>query len=261
MTPGKPLALVTGASSGIGLQLARQFARHGFDLIATAETPALAPATATLQEDGAQVQQVLADLATFDGVEHLYQSLPVDRPVDAAALNAGVGAGGAFVDQDLGTILEIVDLNVRSTVHLAKRLVDDMVRRGEGRLLITSSIAAMMPGPFQAVYNASKSFLQSFAEALHEELGGTGVSVTALMPGPTDTAFFSRAHLEKTRIGRSEKDDPARVAEQGFAAMMQGRSRVVAGSLRTKAQAQLNKVLPDSAKATAHRRMAEPSED
>jgi short-subunit dehydrogenase len=252
--------VVTGASSGIGLELAKQFAEHGFDLLVTAEDPAVVVAAQGLaDEHGTAVQHVQADLTTYDGVEQLYAAVvATGRPVDAAALNAGVGRGGAFLDIDLADELEIIDLNVTSTVHLAKRLLRDMVARGAGRLLITSSIAATMPGSFQAVYNASKSFLQSFAEALQNELKDTGVTITSLMPGPTETEFFHRADMDDTPVGRSSKDDPAQVAAQGFAALMDGKDKVVAGSVTTKLQGVANSVLPDRLKAAAHRQMAEP---
>jgi len=202
---------------------------------------------------------VRADLRTYDGVEDLYAAVvDTGRPLAAAALNAGVGRGGAFLDIDLADELEIIDLNIVSTVHLAKRILTDMAELDEGRVLITSSVASTMPGPFQAVYNASKSFLQSFAEALQNELKDTGVTITSLMPGPTDTEFFHRADLDDTRIGQGPKDDPAQVAEQGFKALMEGDKKVLAGSLRTRAQGQAGKILPDSLKSEAHRRMAEP---
>ncbi len=177
----------------------------------------------------------------------------------AAALNAGVGAGGAFAtDTDLADELRIVDLNVRSTVQLAKYVVRDMVARDEGRILFTSSIASTMPGAFQAVYNASKSFVQSFALALRNELKDTGVTVTSLMPGPTETEFFERADMLDTKVGSSDKDDAADVARMGFEAMMDGDERVVAASLSTKLQGRLSRAMPDKAKAAMHRRMAEP---
>ncbi|WP_455361385.1 SDR family NAD(P)-dependent oxidoreductase [Streptomyces sp. SYSU K21746] len=255
----KPLAVVTGASSGIGFELAKQFADNGFDLVVSAEDPGVEQAAEELRAAGADVQVVRADLATYDGVEQLYASIAVTRrPVSAAALNAGVGRGGAFLDTDLSDEARIIDLNITSTVHLAKRLLPDMVAAGDGRVLITSSIASTMPGSFQAVYNASKSFLQSFAEALQNELKDTGVTVTSLMPGPTETNFFRRAGMDDTKVGRQPKDDPARVAKDGFDALMSGRGKVVAGSLKTKAQGVANKVLPDRLKAAAHRRMAEP---
>lgn len=143
-------------------------------------------------------------------------------------------------------------------MHLAKRVLPDMVRRGAGRVLFTSSIASTMPGSFQAVYNASKAFVQSFAEAIRNELKDSGVTVTSLMPGPTDTNFFHRADMDDTKVGTSDKDDPALVAKQGFEALMQGDDQVVAGSLKNKVQAAAAKVIPDTAKAEMHRRMAEP---
>jgi uncharacterized protein len=256
----RPLAIVTGASSGIGLELARQFAENGFDLIVAAEDGAIQDAAQGLDGDGASVDAVQVDLATPEGVEQLHARIAAaGRPVDALALNAGVGAGGAFAtDTDLAAELKLVDLNVRSTVHLAKLVVRDMVARGEGRLLFTSSIASTMPGAFQAVYNASKSFVQSFALALRNELKDTGVTVTSLMPGPTETEFFERADMLDTKVGASDKDDPADVAREGFEALMAGRERVVSASLSTKLQGRGSRLMPDSAKAAMHRRMAEP---
>src|SRR4051794_23932109 len=167
--------------------------------------------------------------------------------------------GGAFAtDTDLAQELQMVDLNCRSTVHLAKLVLRDMVARNEGRLLFTSSIASTMPGAFQAVYNASKSFVQSFALALRNELKDTGIIVTSLMPGPTDTEFFERAGMLDTRVGAGAKDDPADVARAGFEALMAGDERVVAGSLKNKVTVTASRFMPDSVKAEMHRKMAEP---
>jgi uncharacterized protein len=254
----RPLALVTGASSGIGLELARQFAEHGFDLIVAAEDGDIHRAAGELS-GGAQVEPVQVDLASAQGVEDLYARVrAAARPLDAVALNAGIGAGGAFIDTRLEDDLKLIDLNVRSTVQLAKYVVADMAERGAGRVLFTSSIASTMPGSFQAVYNASKSFVQSFALAIRNELKDTGVTVTSLMPGPTDTEFFERADMLDTKVGSSDKDDPADVARDGFEALMNGDERVVSASLSTKLQGRLSRAMPDSAKAAMHRRMAEP---
>jgi uncharacterized protein len=261
VTETRPLAVVTGASSGIGRELAKQFAANGFDLVINAEDGGLDEAAAELATTGADVRTVRADLRTAGGVQTLYSALTATgRPVSAAALNAGVGRGGAFLDTDLDDEIEIIDLNITSTVRLAKLLLRDMAARDEGRVLITSSIASTMPGSFQAVYNASKSFLQSFAQALQNELKDSGVTITSLMPGPTDTNFFHRADMDDTKVGASSssKDDPAQVAAQGFKALMGGTDKVVAGSLGTKAQGLANKVLPDKLKSAAHRQMAEP---
>ncbi|MFJ3582242.1 SDR family NAD(P)-dependent oxidoreductase [Streptomyces sp. NPDC090127] len=261
-TTAHPLAVVTGASSGIGFELAEQFAAHGFDLIIAAEDDSLATAAAALTTHGTPaqtVQTVQTDLSSREGVETLHRAITATRrPVAAAALNAGVGHGGPFLKTELADELAIIDLNVTSTVHLAKLLLPRMVEDGQGRILITSSIASTIPGSFQAVYNASKSFLQSFAQALQNELKETGVTVTSLMPGPTETEFFARADMLDTKVGRSEKDDAGLVAAQGFEAMMAGRDKVVAGSWKTKAQGLVGRVLPDKVKAEGHRRMAKP---
>jgi short-subunit dehydrogenase len=254
------LAVVTGASSGIGFELARQFAENGFDLIIAAEDDDIAAAASQLDREGVEVEAIQVDLAEADGVHELYRRIEAaGRPVDALALNAGIGAGGAFVgDTDADDELQIIDLNVRSTVHLAKHVLPDMVERGAGRVLFTSSIASTMPGSFQAVYNASKSFVQSFALALREELKDTGVMITLLMPGPTDTEFFERADMLDTKVGAGDKDDPADVAREGFEALMAGKERVVAGSLSTKLQGHGSRFIPDKVKAKMHRQMAEP---
>jgi uncharacterized protein len=259
--PGeRPLALVTGASSGIGRELARQFADNGFDLVIAAEDQEIEAAAAELRGGGADVQAIRVDLSRADDVEELYRRVAQDgRPLRAAALNAGIGAGGAFVGEtSLEDELRIVDLNVRSTVHLAKRVLTDMVERDEGRVLFTSSIASTMPGSFQAVYNASKSFVQSFALAVRNELKETGVTITSLMPGPTETEFFERAEMLDTKVGSEDKDDPADVARDGFEAMMAGDERVVSASMKTKLQARASRLMPDSAKAEMHRQMAQP---
>ena len=257
----RPLAVVTGASSGIGYELAKQFAQNGFDLLVTAEDPGIVEVVQAFESLGAQVQSVQADLAKYDGVEKLYARIQgLGRPVDAIAINAGVGVGGDFVRQtDLEKELNMIQLNVASTVHLAKRVLKDMVARGQGRVLFTSSIAALMPGSFEAVYGGTKAFVQSFAEALRNELKDTGVTVTALMPGPTQTNFFHRAEMDDTKAGQPENEDSAElVARQGFEALMAGEDKVVAGSLKTKVMAKVAQVLPDKVVAEAHRGLSEP---
>jgi uncharacterized protein len=256
----RPLALVTGASTGIGLELARQFASHGYDLVIAAHDDPLDDARRELESTGAVVHGVRVDLAKGSGVDELWERVrATGRPLEAAALNAGRGAGGAFAGgTDLADELEIVDLNCRSTVHLAKHVATDMAARRSGRILFTSSIASTMPGTYQAVYNASKSFVQSFALALRKELEDTGVTVTSLMPGPTDTEFFDRADMGDTKVGAGDKDDPADVARDGFEALMNGDERVVSASMKTKLQARASRILPDKVKSAMHGDMAEP---
>lgn len=256
----RQLAVVTGASSGIGFELAKVFAEEGFDLLIAAEDGELTTALDELKGSGVSVEAHRVDLATEAGVIELYRHIQnTGRPVDALALNAGIGAGGAFATEtELADELKLIDLNVRGTVHLCKLVVADMVERDEGRILFTSSIASTMPGAFQAVYNASKSFVQSFALAIRNELKDTDVSITSLMPGPTDTEFFERADMEDTKVGADEKDDPAEVARQGYDALMAGKEKVVGGAFKNKVQTVAGKVIPDSKKAEMHRQMAEP---
>jgi short-subunit dehydrogenase len=256
----KPLAVVTGASSGIGFALAKQFAEHDFDLVIAAENAELSSAADQLRDMGARVDSVRTDLARPEGVEELAERIAgAARPVAALAINAGVGTSGAFVGESrLDDHLTEVDLNVRSAVHLAYRILPSMVEQRSGRVLFTSSIAATAPGPFMAVYNASKAFLKSFGEGLREELRDTGVTVTVLMPGPTDTEFFDRADMGDTKLGAGPKDSADEVAAQGFEALMSGKDHVVAGSTKNKVQAVAGNVLPDTTMAAQHRRMSEP---
>lgn len=260
MTPTQTsFAVVTGASSGIGYELAAQFAQHGFDVMIAAENPEIQDAAQKLSQYGTKIVGVQADLATYDGVEQLYRKVAdTGRALDAVAINAGVGVQGAFAQSDLKAELNLIDLNVTSAVHLAHRVLKDMVPRGAGRILFTSSIAATTPGPFEATYNASKAFLKSFAEGIREELKDSGVTVTTLMPGATETNFFRRAGAEDTKLGASEKDGPAEVARDGYEALMAGKDHVVAGSFKNKVQATIAHVLPDTTTAAIHRKQSEP---
>ena len=256
----RPLALVTGASSGIGLELAKQFTDNGFDLIAVAEDDELEAAAQQLRQRGAAVSPVRADLTRREEVEKVVAAVRgAGRPLDVAVLNAGVGVGGRFVETDLDAELDLVALNCVSTMHLAKRVAQDMVARNEGRILFTSSIASQAPQPYQAVYGASKAFVQSLALALREELSDTAVTVTTLLPGVTHSEFFDRAGLTDTTLGASEvKDDPAQVAEQGFKGVMKGEATVFAGSLASRTMGRLSAMTPDTIAAKPFKPLAEP---
>lgn len=252
-TATRPLALVTGASSGIGRELAVELAARDYDLVLAAEDEDLSTVAEGASRSGVSVVTVTADLATDAGVEKLVGEVEgLGRPVDVLCLNAGVGNAGPFIETSLEDDLRLIALNVDHVVHTAKRLLPGMVQRGQGRVLITSSIAALMPGPWYATYAASKAFLQSFAEAIRYELKDTGVTVTALLPGPTDTDFFDRANLDGSVADEGPKDDPAEVARDGIEAMLDGKDQVVAGSWRNKVQAVLSKGGPDSLKAAMH---------
>jgi short-subunit dehydrogenase len=249
------LAVVTGASRGIGLALAMELASREYDVVVCAEDPDITMAAEAVRRTGRAATAVSADLATTDGVETLLEAIAeLARPVDALALNAGVGVWGPFVETPLEDDLRLIALNISSAVHLAKALLPAMVQRGQGRVLVTSSVAAVQPGPWYATYAASKSFLLSFAEALRHELKDTGVTVTALMPGPTDTGFFERAGMEGTVVDTQSKDDPADVARDAVDALLAGRDHVVAGSFNNKLQA-WSKAAPESVKAALHATM------
>lgn len=260
-TPLSSLALVTGASTGIGRALAHELAGHGYDLVIAAEEPEIHAAAEELRGTGRTVVPVQVDLATADGVAELYRRSTEAGPVSVAALNAGIGVNGRFDQTGLEDNLTLVDLNVRSTVHLAHLVLHDMAARGEGRLLVTSSIAAVAPGPYHATYAASKAFVHSFAEGIRHELKGTGVTVTSLMPGPTDTEFFSRADMEDTKIGQMDsKGDPREVAREGVEGLLAGKPSVVSGSFSNRVQAELGTHLPDALAAPLLARMTKPQE-
>ncbi len=247
--------MVTGASSGIGYELARLLAEDGYDLIVAADRP-LAEAQQAFEGVGARVETVQTDLSTEAGVDQLLQLID-SRPVDVLAANAGHGLGKGFLDQDWRDIRHVIDTNITGTTYLLHKLVQEMRVRGAGKVLLTGSIAGLMPGTFQAVYNASKAYVDSFSFALRNELKDSGVSVTVLMPGPTDTEFFERADLMDTMVGQGKKMDPAKVAKIGYEAMKRGDGDVVAG-MGNKVQAAMAAITPESALAEMHRKQAEP---
>ncbi len=251
------LAVVTGASTGIGYELAKCCVEEGYDLVVAADEPEIEKAGNDFRKLGAHVETVQADLATKEGVQKLLDQIG-DRPVAALLANAGRGLGHAFLDQNLDEIQRVIDTNISGTVLLTHKIGNRMRERNRGRILFTGSIAGFMPGAFQAVYNATKAFVDSFSWALRNELKDSDVTITCLMPGPTDTEFFDRAHMEDTKVGTDpSKDDPAMVARTGFDAMMKGEAGVVAG-FSNKIQASMAHVMPAEMLAEQHRKMAEP---
>jgi short-subunit dehydrogenase len=252
----KPFAIVTGASAGIGLELARRCAREGFDLLIAADSPEIQSAAEEFRGLGAKTTALEVDLARTEGVDRLCDATE-GRAVDALLANAGHGLGRAFLDQDFDDVRHVIDTNVTGTVYLIQRIGRQMRARGQGRILITGSIAGFMPGTYQAVYNGTKAFIDSFSFALRAELKGSGVTVTCLMPGATETDFFERADMLDTKVGQSEKDAPADVANVGFDAMMRGDGDVVSG-WKNKLQSAIANITPAGILAEQHRRMAEP---
>jgi len=255
------LALVTGASSGIGLELAKILAAKGYDLVVASAGDRLTDAAAELRAAGTQVIEVNADLAHKQGIDELWTKIQSQgRAVDVACLNAGVGVGGLFTETDLAEELNMVHLNCVGTVHLAKHVVQQMSARGEGKILFTASIAGEMVAPREAVYAATKAFVLSFAHSLRYELKDTGITVTALQPGPTDTDFFHRAGMDDTPVGRDGKSEsqPSDVAKQGIDALFDGKDHVYAASLKTKIEGMMANVVPGLVKGAMHEKMAKP---
>jgi uncharacterized protein len=255
-TASRPLAIVTGASSGIGFELAAQAARNGFDLLIAADEPSINQAAELLSKHGVRVEAIEADLATLEGVDQLYAAAQ-GRPIAALLANAGRGLGRAFLDQSFPDIMRVVDTNVTGTLYLVHKVGREMRDRGQGRILITGSIAGLMPGTYQAVYNGTKALLDSFSYALRAELKDSGVTVTCLMPGATETEFFERADLMDTKVGVEKKQPADEVARVGFEAMMRGDADVVAG-WNNKLRAAIASITPNEMLAEQHRKMAEP---
>ena len=249
--------IITGASTGIGFELAHLAARDGYDLLVAADEPLISSAAADFRQHGTEVRFVETDLATLAGVERLLQEAR-GRQVDLLCANAGRGLGHAFLDQNPADWQRVIDTNITGTLHLLHKVLRAMVASGEGKVLITGSIAGFMPGSFQAVYNGTKAFIDSFADAIRNELkDAEGITITTLMPGPTETEFFDRADMLDTKVGAQEKDDPAKVARDGWEALLAGRAHIVSG-WKNKAQAAVAHVTPASVLAEQHRRMAEP---
>lgn len=258
MSVSRQLAIVTGASSGIGRELAKICACEGFDLLIAADEPEIEAAAEEIRGLGAAVETVLADLSTIEGVDRLVDAANrIGRPVDALLANAGRGLGHGFLDQDFTRARHVIDTNITGTVYLVHRVGNDMRRRNAGRIMIVGSIAGYVPGSFQAVYSGSKAFLDSFSFALREELRGSGITVTCLMPGATQTKFHERAGMLDTGVGAAKKDSAADVARAGFDAMMRGDSDIVSG-FKNRLQSAVAQVIPAGFLARQHRKYAEP---
>jgi short-subunit dehydrogenase len=261
MAQSKPhsgkLSVVTGASTGIGLELAKCCARDGMALLVVADEAEIEQAAETLRGLGAaSVEALQADLSDEKGVDRLTDAI-AGRPIEHLIANAGRGLGKGFLDQDWEEARFVVDTNITGTIYLLHEVVPEMVAAGEGRVLITGSIAGFMPGSFQAVYNGTKAFLDSFSFALREEIKDSGVTVTCLMPGATETEFFDRADLMDTKIGTEKKMDPAEVAEQGYKAMLDGKGEVITG-WQNKTQAAMALMTPAGRLAKTHAKETAP---
>jgi uncharacterized protein len=250
------LAIVTGASTGIGFELAHLAAKDGYDVLVVADEPLINSAAEDFKQYGTQVTSIEADLATFEGNDQLLAAAN-GRPIDVLVANAGRGLGRAFVDQDIADWRRVIDTNITGTTYLLQKVAQQMKARNAGKILITGSIAGLIPGSYQAVYNGTKAYLDSFSYALREELRDTDITVTVLMPGPTETEFFERADMMDTKVGTAKKEDPALTAKHGWDAMNAGAGHVVSG-WKNKLQAVISHITPDSVLAKMHTAEAEP---
>jgi short-subunit dehydrogenase len=251
-------AIVTGASTGIGFELASIAAENNYDLLVVADEQLIEAAAQDFKGHGVQVTAVEADLSTLEGVDKLLAATN-GRQIDLLCANAGRGLGKGFLDQKVADWRRVVDTNITGTLYLLQNVLKDMVARDEGKVLITGSIAGFIPGSFQAVYNGSKAFVDSFADAIRNEIKESkGVTVTTLMPGPVETEFFDRAGMMDTSVGASDsKSDPADVARDGWDALMKGEAHIVSG-WKNKIQAAVAHVTPAAVLAEQHRKMAKP---
>ncbi|PHQ64125.1 MAG: oxidoreductase [Sphingobium sp.] len=251
------LAIITGASTGIGFELAHIAAKEGYDLLVAADEPLIEASAADLRRHGVTVRSLEVDLSTLDGVDQLLAAAE-GRPIDLLCANAGTGTGHAFLEQDIALWRRSIDTNITGTVYLLQQVLRSMVARDAGRVLITGSIAGFIPGSFNAVYNSTKSFINNFADAIRDEIkDAKGVTITTLMPGATDTEFFARADMLDTDVGTREKADPAKVAQDGWEALMAGHAHIVSG-WKNRLQAAAAHVVPAAILAAQHRDMAEP---
>ena len=253
-----PFAIITGASTGIGFELATLAAKNGYDILVVADEPLIEAAAEDFRQFGTEVRSIEADLSTLQGVDELLEAAE-GRPVDLLCANAGRGLGHAFLEQRVEDWRRVVDTNIVGTSYLLQKVLADMVARNSGKVLVTGSIAGYIPGAFQAVYNGTKAFVDSFVAAIQNEIkDADGVSLTNLMPGPVDTEFFARGDMLDTSVGSDpKKSDPADVARDGWDALMAGKAQVVSG-WKNKIQSAVANVTPNAVLAERHRAMAEP---
>ena len=253
-----PFAIVTGASTVIGFELATLAAKNGYDILVVANEPLINAAANDFEQFGTQVIAVEADLSTIEGVDRLLDAAE-GRRIDLLCANAGHGLGHAFLDQEVKDWRMVVDTNITGTAYLLQKVLKPMVARNEGKVLVIGSIAGYIPGAFQAVYNGTKAFVDSFVAALQNEIkDADGVTLTNLMPGPVDTEFFARGDMLDTDVGSDpKKSDPADVAKDGWDALMAGKASIVSG-WKNKLQSAVANITPNAILAEQHRKMAEP---
>jgi len=242
-------ALITGGTSGIGKELAKLFAKDHYNLIIVARDQAELDSTAgELSASGIKVETIAKDLSDMEQAKALCGE--INTPIDVLVNDAGQGVYGLFTENELERELGIVHLNICATVILTKHFLKEMVARGDGKILNLGSVAGKLPGPWQAVYHATKAFVLSFTTAVREEVKDSGVTLTALMPGVTNTDFFNKAGMNDSKAAQDKEAmaDPADVAKEGYEALMAGKDRVIAG-WKNSVEVHAANLMPDSAVA------------
>ncbi|MBF7030100.1 SDR family NAD(P)-dependent oxidoreductase [Staphylococcus kloosii] len=254
------LVLITGASSGLGFELAKLFARDGYDVAMSGSSERIYDSAQEVEQIGVETYPFQADASTYDGVENFWSFVEnKNRKIDAAVLNVGISIGGAFLDNDLDEELKLIDINISGMVHMAKRVAQHMANNKAGDILIVSSLSATLPTPYETVYGPSKAFGFMFAEALREELKEKNINVTAMLPGATNTDFHHNAGMDSTYFGdENHKNDKELVAKQGFDALKNKIDHVVCGDEATKKEAEDNKTTAEDVKAARHAKKAKP---
>jgi uncharacterized protein len=264
MKTGKGYALITGATSGIGYELAKLFAQDGYNLVIVSRGADELQNTASQfqSQHNVQVETIAKDLFIPESAFEVYEEIKKKNiKIDILVNNAGQGEYGEFVETDIRKELDIIQLNISSVVVLTKLFLKDMVERREGRILNVASIASKIPGPWQAVYHGTKAFVHSFTEAIRAEVRDAGVIVTSLLPGVTDTDFFNKAHMKESKVVEPGKmADPTDVAKDGFDALMSGDDKVVSGA-KNKAQVAMSNITPDSTLADSMYKQQAPKEE
>lgn len=256
-------ALITGGTQGIGYELAKLFAGDGYNLVLVARTEADLQQRQQefSQQHGIDVITISKDLFQPNAPFELYEEVKNKNiVVDVLVNDAGQGQFGLFIEQDIHRLQEIIQLNVNALTVLTHLFLKDMVARNEGKILQLASIASQLPGPWQAVYHATKAYVLSFTEALISELKESAVTLTALQPGATDTDFFNKADMQESKILDTKLSDPAQVAKDGYEALMSGDDKIVSG-FKNKAMVGMSNVMPESMVADQMNKMQQPREE
>ncbi len=262
MKPGKTYTLITGGTEGIGLELAKQFAEHGHNLVLVArDEQQLSNAKSALDFAGLNVITIAKDLFGEEAAFELHKEVRAHGlTIDILVNNAGQGVYGLFEETDIRRELAIIQLNIASLVVLTKLFLQDMLERGEGKIMNVSSIASKTPGPWQSVYHGTKAFVQSFSEAVRSEVKDKGIVITTLLPGATDTDFFNKADMQESKVVQDKEKlaDPAKVAKDGYEALMSGDDKVISG-FKNKASVAMSNMIPDRKAADMMKKQQEPA--